>query len=240
MLFRGNVALAALLLLPLLAAGQTSTGGFSINSSPSGAEVMVKGALTVTGITPVSFMQGLEGVFKVQVRKHGYETYKSSVFLQSGRPMSLNVRLSPKTRMKAAARSLFVPGWGQAYSGRKFKGRIFTLLAVGSMAAYLIADNDLDDKEDRHNEIREQYLLADTYEQKQRLYPLLREAREDAYDSENIRRITIGITVAVWSLNLLDALFFFPEKRDSYIVDQLSVQADFEQGGVRLVAACNF
>ncbi len=38
----------------------------------------------------------------------------------------------------------------------------------------------------------------------------LREDQQDAYDAENVRRVTIGAVAGVWALNLLDILLFFP------------------------------
>jgi len=235
-----NMACMILLFLPVLCLAQTESGELSIISEPPGAEVMVKGALTVTGISPVTFNQGLDGTFKIKVGKLGYETYNSKITLQSGRAMAMTVNLTPKTPFKAAVRSLFVPGWGQMYSGRKFRGSMYLIMAAGSLTAFLIANDEFLYREDLHDDLRVRYLAADTYDQRNALYPLLEVARKDAYDAENVRRITIGVTIAVWSLNLLDALFLFPDRQDSFIVDKLAVQPDLRQGGGRIVLSCTF
>jgi len=52
------------------------------------------------------------------------------------------------------------------------------------------------------------------------------DAKKKAYDMETRRRIAIGATVAVWSLNVLDVLLFFPEAGGSMIVSGLSVAPD--------------
>ena len=235
-----NMVCVLILLLPGMCSAQGETGGFTITSEPPGAEVTVQGALTVTGIAPVSFNQGLDGSFKVKVGKLGYETYTSKVMLQSGRAMAMTVSLTPKTAFKSSVRSLFVPGWGQFYSGRKFKGSMYMFMAAGALGAFLVANDEFLYREDLHDDLRAQYLAAETYDERENLYPLLEEARKDAYDAENVRRITIGVTVAVWSLNLLDALFLFPDRQDSFIVDKLAVQPDLRQGGGRIVLSCNF
>ncbi|MBN2227064.1 MAG: PEGA domain-containing protein [candidate division Zixibacteria bacterium] len=235
-----NVVCILILLLPGMCWAQIGASGFTVTSDPPGAEVMVQGALTVSGIAPVSFMQGLDGSFKVKVGKLGYETYTSKVMLQSGRAMSLAVSLTPKTAFKSSVRSLFVPGWGQFYSGRKVKGSMYMIMAAGALSAFLIANDEFLYREDLHDDLRTQYLAAETYDERERLYPLLEEARRDAYDAENVRRITIGVTIAVWSINLLDALFLFPDRQDSFIVDKLAVQPNLQQGGGRIVLSYDF
>jgi hypothetical protein len=228
------------LALPLLVSAQGVTGGFTVDSNPPGALVTIDGALILTGVTPVLFNQGLDGKFKIRVEKHGYESYKSSVFLQSGKATTLNIRLKAKTRFKAASRSLLIPGWGQMYGGQKFKGVMFLLLTAGGVASYLIADADFDDKQDEYDRLNDDYRNAGTYAEKERLYPMLSAAKKDAYDAENLRRITIGATIGIWGLSLLDALLFFPEERGSFLVDQISIEPDLEQGGGKIVLSSRF
>ena len=66
--------------------------------------------------------------------------------------------------------------------------------------------------------------------------PLLTKQQEKAYDAENDRRFAIGSVIAVWSLSVLDALFFFPEEKGSFTVKGLSVtpQADMKNISVNL------
>ena len=240
-MMRKRILLTLLIIaLPLIVTAQGITGGFTVDSNPPGALVTLDGALMLTGVTPVNFKQGLDGKFKIKVEKQGYESYKSSVFLQSGKATTLNIRLKPKTRFKAVSRSLLIPGWGQMYGGQKFKGTMFLLLAAGGVASYLIADSDFDDKQEEYDRLNGEYQSAVTYSEKERLYPILSDARKDAYDAENIRRITIGVTIGVWGLSLLDALLFFPEERGSFIVDQISIEPDLEQGGAKIVLSSRF
>jgi PEGA domain/Family of unknown function (DUF5683) len=240
MLSKWKLAVVILCLLPLAAMAQEQPKGFSVDSSPPGAEVSLIGAITLNGLTPVRFTQALEGNYQVRVKKYGYETYKSSVFLQADRDMNLTVRLSPKTRFKAAARSLLIPGWGQSYTEQKTKGAIFMIMAAGAIASYLIADADFKDKNDHYKLISSEYDNATSYEEKVRLYPQLGTAKKDAYDAENIRRITIGATVAVWGLNLLDVLFFFPEETGSLSVNSIGLKPDLKSGGAQLVLSHRF
>lgn len=226
MISKGKLAIIIFLLFPLSLMAQEATSGFHIETNPPGAEVNLIGTVTVTGLSPVSFNLGLEGNYQLQVKKYGYETHKSSVYIQAGRAVNLMVNLRPKTRLKAAARSLIIPGWGQSYSAQKTKGLLFGLAAATGIASFLITDSDFDNKNAEYDNLLIDYNKATTFSEKERLYPLVRDAKKKAYDMETRRRIAIGATVAVWSLNVLDVLLFFPEAGGSMIVNGLSVKPD--------------
>jgi hypothetical protein len=240
-MFSKGILVSILICLFIPAAfAQEVGGGLNIDTSPSGAEIHLSGVITLDALTPVRFTQGLEGHYQLQIKKPGYETYKSKLFLQPDRNINLTVKLTPKTRLKAAARSLFIPGWGQSYTDRKTKGWFFTLAAVGSGAGYFITDADFDDKNDRYEAILSNFNKATTIEDKEKYYNQLGPAKKDAYDAENRRRIAIGAVIAVWSVNLLDILFFFPEEGGSMMIDNLSLKSTPQMNGGRLVLSYSF
>lgn len=225
---------------PLYLFAQGKTTGISIISNPPGAEAILKGDLTIAGVTPVHFQQNLEGTYCLLIKRYGYETYKSKVNLQFGKPMSFNVNLKPRTKFKAIARSLFIPGWGQIYAEQKFKGGVLFLLSAGTSLYYFGANSDFKDKRDNYTDLEREYVLANTIEEKQRFFPLLKVARKEAYDAETVRRITIGATAAAWALNILDLLFYFPDHDSRILVNSLAVEPDIEQGGGKLVFTHRF
>ncbi|MDH4157991.1 MAG: PEGA domain-containing protein [candidate division Zixibacteria bacterium] len=208
------------------AAQPEAVKGLVVKSNPEGAQITLTGDVMISGITPATFEHTLVGDYKLELRKYGYERYRTHVTLDPAKMTEVSVRLSPKTRYKAAGRSLVIPGWGQRYTDQKTKGLLLTVFAVGSVAAYLIADDDFDDKRAVLNDWQRQYDRAyrsGIYDDMVRLYDELDAAQGEAYDAENIRRITIGAVAAVWCLNLLDALFFFPEERTTFSVKGLAV-----------------
>lgn len=226
--------------------GQTQTGmvgDLTVRSQPQGAQVILTGEAVVSGVTPARFSHLLIGDYELTLKKHGYETYTTRVILDPGKATEIDVTLSAKTRFKAAARSLFVPGWGQRYADQKTRGFVFTLLAVGSVAAYLIVDNDFDDKREYFNDLTGRYdslSVAGNIGELRRLYPRLAEAQEETYDAEDIRRITIGTVIGVWGLSLVDAVFFFPEERAAFSVKGLSVKPSTDLSRVGLTISLTF
>ena len=169
--------------IPFLSSAQgTASGDVTVRSTPEGAHVTISGDVVVSGVTPARFRHLLIGNYKLVLKKHGYESYSSRVILDPTRQIEIDIQLSPKTQLKATVRSLFIPGWGQKYTDQKTKGFLFGALAIGSVLAYLTAD-----------------------------------------DAENAQRVAIGSVIAVWGINLLDILFFYPEQRTTSSIKGLAV-----------------
>jgi hypothetical protein len=240
MFSRWNIIFWWLLSFPAALFAQGHSGGLAISTDPQGAEVVLRGDLTFSGMTPISFTQGLDGWYKIEITRYGYEAYKSAVFIEAGKPVSLTVALKKKTLLKGVVRSCLIPGWGQFYSDQKLKGFIYLTLAAAAAGAYLIADADFDDKNDQYDRLRSEYNRLTRIEDMKRLYPLVAEAKKDAYDSENVRRTAIGVTVGVWSLNLLDLLFHFPGEGGTVAVGSLSVKPHLGPDHVCLNLAYGF
>lgn len=239
------IACLFFVLLPVILNAQGIVqGNFTVKSSPAGAEVILKGEAVVVGVTPTVFQQPLFGEYKVDVRKFGYEKYSTRVMLDPSKPQELSVNLSPKTRIKAAVRSLVVPGWGQLYAEQKTKSFIFNLLAVGSVAAYLIANDEYNDKYNDYKASERAYDSTIThggsYADIRSSYQDFRENQEEAYDAETMRRVTIGAVVGAWSLSVLDALFFFPQERGTFTVKGLTVKPETGSGTIGLTLTKSF
>lgn len=231
---------AALVLSAGLAAQTVPPGNLTVRSNPPGADVLVQGEASATGITPVTFQYPLIGSYDLKIKKHGYETYKTRMVLDPAKQMVVDIKLSSKTKFKAAARSLFIPGWGQRYAEQSTKGFMLHCLAAGSMTAYLITNHDFNTKFDRFETLRSEYDSALTAgagnDDLQTRWGNLYAAQKKAYDAENARRISIGSVIAVWGLGVLDALLFTPEERATFSVKGISFEptADGKSLGLRL------
>lgn len=235
----------AVCLAPTLLAAQDSSlaGGLTVRSTPPAALVTLDGIVTVTGITPTTLQHRLAGQFKLTVKKPLFETYKTTLFLEPGRSQSIDVNLSPKTRFKGAVRSMFIPGWGQLYSEQKGKSILFAALAVTSASAFIIADHNFQIKYDRYQESEEAYRSARDsadYETLKRLDSQRRLHQQEAFDSEDIRRGTIGAMIGVWAVNVLDVLFFFPENKANVTIQGITVTPTTDQKSFGLVLSRNF
>jgi hypothetical protein len=224
---------------------QSEAGGsLTVRSDPEGALVQLKGHALVTGITPATFRYPFVGTYELMISKHGYENYTTHVVLEPGKHVNVEVTLTPKTRFKAAVRSLFIPGWGQKYSDQTVKGTIFLGLAVASIAGYFVADHHFNTEFDRfeaaRDEFDEAFASGASYNELQQRLAVLERQQDRAYDAEDVRRIMIGTVIGVWTLNVIDAFFFTPQEHGSFTVKGITVTPGGQQGALGLTFSHRF
>ena len=231
---------AALVMMTSAVAQGSPEGEITVTTKPSGALVSLRGEVVLSGISPVRFHQPLIGDYQLVVEKRGFERHHSHVLLDPTQSLSFEVTLSAKTRLKAAVRSLLIPGWGQAYTDQPGKAATLAVLGCGSVLAYLFLDHRFDDRYDKYENARTQYEAAVTTYDKQRLWPRLVQTQNDAYDAENWRRGAIGVVVGVWAAGVLDALLFHPRASSSLTVKSLAVQPEIGWQGAGLSLGTRF
>lgn len=235
----------AVCLAPTLLAAQdtSSTGGVTVRSNPPAALATLDGFVKVTGITPTTLHHRLAGQYELSIKKPLFETYKTTLYLEPGYSQTIDVRLSPKTRFKGALRSMFIPGWGQLYSEQKGKSILFGVLAVSSVSAFIIADHNFQIKYDRYQDSETAYRNAKDsadYDTMKRLDAQRNLHRQEAFDSEDVRRGTIGAMIGVWAINVLDVLFFFPENKATMTIQGMTVTPTTSNQTFGLALSRNF
>lgn len=237
------LVLVASAIAPALAQ-QASTGTVTVISVPAGAEVRLEGESIVTGVSPVVFRYPLVGKYRLSVTRAGYETYRTDLILDPSKEMVVNVRLVAKTRFKAAIRSVFIPGWGQYYSGQRTKGLVYSLVAAASVMGYFIADNDFDRKLNRFNSRLGDFDRAEQsgvgFDQLEILRSDMLNEQLEAFDAETVRRISIGTIVGAWSLSVIDALLFFPEERGTLEIKGIALKPNYSMNQVGITLSRRF
>jgi len=201
-------------LLTSSAFGQAEEQGVTIASRPSGCTVHILGEIELVTTTPATIMEELRGTYLVSATRPGYETWKQQVTFSPGTLRKLTIELSPRTRVKAAVRSLFIPGWGQYYSGEKSRSALWgvTLAASGIVAG--VFEVRYRDRKSDWEDGRDLFDQAQTYAEKEARKDVGYALQERAYDAESDRRLAWGIVAGVWAINVLDAFIFFPEERE--------------------------
>lgn len=206
-----SLALVFLAVSGSVIAQESEIPGVTVNTDPPGALVTLSGAATLSGLSPVFFSQGIPGIYDLKVSRRGYESYHSKLVISANQSSVFSVRLKAKTRIKAAIRSMFWPGWGQFYSGHSRKGLILSGLTLAAGAAVVIAEVNYQTKRDAFDVVNESYQRArsaGSYEDLLELQPQLAVVQADAYDAETYRLLALGSAVTVWSIGVLDALLF--------------------------------
>lgn len=212
----------------------------SVTSRPSGATVVLTGDYTVAGITPTSFSQSLQGLYRIRAHYDGYETYQSTVVLSGRDAVSLDIKLTPKTRLRAAARSLLIPGWGQQYVGHKTKGTLLTIATLGAAATTGVMYLRYESRRDDYDDFNALYHQTRSVEEREKMLTKLYSLQHDAYYAERDRNLAFGVLAGVWIYNLLDAVIFFPDYGMSVSGTSLGVYPDRDLGGFKVLGTWRF
>ncbi|TGL60698.1 hypothetical protein [Leptospira sarikeiensis] len=144
----------------------------------------------------------------------------------SGEPL----RFSPKktTWYGRGFRSLLFPGWGQIYAEEPGKGYVFLTLGASLFAAGIYQDNHIRTARREYNADKDQILNSDRIVTYYNPYPVVRYewdipllssniiraegSKENLDDAKILRGNIWGALAAVWTISLLDAIFFSGNK----------------------------
>lgn len=184
--------------------------GITISTNPSGATVYLDGEIDLVANTPARIPSDISGRFRAEITRPGYETWKGDLTLVPGSSKNIEIRLSRKTRLKAALRSLLIPGWGQVYSENKSRGYLMTSGVIITGAALYYLDRRFDDKKSDFDIARENYDAATRIDERNALKVILDDRQRDAYKAESDRNTALAVGIGLWGYNVLDALLFFP------------------------------
>lgn len=180
-------------------------GSFTISSTVPGAQVFlnddrigtIPAVFKKTRFGKTSYMiDDLQaGPKTLRISKYRYPDFEMRTMAVSNRNVSIIHHLPspPRYDLESGIRSLLVPGFGQHYLGRKSKAATFLSLAAAGIIGTAISQIQA-------NRAYSQYEQATTYRD-------LASSRGKANLSTFRRDLFLGLTVSVWTLNVLDALF---------------------------------
>ncbi len=183
----------------------------TIKSDPPGVMLYFKGENSFVGVTPFTVKPNLMGNYKITAVKQGYEKSKVQYYFKGTESGTLRLRLSPKTRFKAAMRSMVFPGWGQIYSDRKHSGIFLSLVQAGAGLFTLVAHNDYNNAYDKYKNALSDYeenkkfsALRDDY------WDVVVARHKEASNAFDKRQTWLYISGGLWIYNFLDSILFFP------------------------------
>ncbi len=142
----------------------------------------------------------------------GYESWSGEIIILPGQDNTITFTLSPKTRVKAALRSLFIPGWGQYYSGQRGRSLLMGATVIGLGIGTVMVHDDYRQKRDDYRRALLELDNASTAEDAVRLRTLAYDYHKQAYDAETTRNTFLALFLGVWAYNVFDNIFFFPER----------------------------
>lgn len=241
--FKAVSSLLTIIALSAVAFCQES--GTVINSDPPGAAITLNGEYKLSATTPCRLPDDINGKFALKAMMPGYESWNGEIVIIPGQQNNFTLDLSPKTRFKAAFRSLFIPGWGQYYGGNRSRGYLINAVTLSVGIGTVFADFNYRNKRDDYERAKVDLQDATTYDDIIRLQRLVQDKNRDAYDAETARNTLFYVTAGMWTYNVLDALIFFPETKlyfnqQSIPLKQAGISPHFDGDAVGLKLTASF
>lgn len=189
---------------------ESQTNLVTVKSSPLGAVVVLEGDYQFIGRTPFVLPYDVTGNYEIKVSKLGYNTVRKMVTFSGDSPTMVYVNLKPKTRIKAAARSLIVPGWGQYYSNRRTLGTLIGFAASISLTSYVYSQFEYVNTSRDYDRLTAKALTAPSYDERLHYAVEADDLWKDLEHKTDMRDLNLVILSSIWALNILDSIFFFP------------------------------
>lgn len=194
------------------AAGQTppATGSLTVLSRPAGAAFRLEGEQVVIGRTPMTIDRGLTGRYELKSLDAGYSTWSRTLFLSGTAADTVWITLHARGAAGAGARSLVMPGWGQAYGHHPGRGVVFFCATAAVGAALAVSAVRYQDRLDTYRDADALYHSATTVSDVEAAFQARARASDRAEDAYKLRQIAFGTLCGVWGLNVLEAMIHFP------------------------------
>lgn len=208
-----------------------------IDTNPPGAFLTLDGEYRVSATSPCRIPDNIIGSYRLKARLPGYESWNGDILILPNQDNAFSLKLAPKTRLKASLRSLFIPGWGQYYSGQKTRSLLIGFGTISAGIGAYLADNDFRRKRDDYFDAKIDLANARTEEEISRLWEIARNKNREAYDAETTRNTLTGIAIGMWAYNVLDAMIFFPEHKLISGLPKVEANFDGQAAQIKLTAA---
>jgi TM2 domain-containing membrane protein YozV len=115
-------------------------------------------------------------------------------------------------RITGLSYSVFVPGSGQIYLGHQTKGAAFAVTFFTGLVGAIVSQNNFIGNRERIQNLQFEYLNSDRFTLADYYWKQMVNVHNEQKMHERARNIFTAATVFVWSLNLIDYLFWTDDK----------------------------
>jgi len=162
-----------------------------------------------TTVAPVGI-----GQRTVSVERCDCDGKSVTVTVPRGGEASVVIPLHPKTRGKAAVRSVLFPGLGQHYKNQHGRAWLYHVATIAGGAAAVYSHIQRESHIEDYDKARDLYRLAVAEEDINRHYTEMESAYDDYEKADRLRTISIAAVGAVWAVNIVDAILGWPLQCD--------------------------
>lgn len=135
-------------------------------------------------------------------------------------------------RITGLAYSVFVPGSGQIYLGHQTKGAAFAVTFFTGLVGAIVSQNNFIGNRERLQSLEFDYLNADRFTLADYYWKQMVSVRDEQKMHEKARNIFTAATIFMWSLNLVDYLFWTEDKGPI----EFSYKSDYNKGHLISIA----
>ena len=135
----------------------------------------------------------------------------SQVWAQEVPAKRFEARQSGVSRPQAVGLSLIFPGLGQLATGHKSKGTALMVAEMGCLVIWLTSHEDFNTQKVQFELEKERYQAlrhAGTFTQAEQSWQRLADKKDDLDQSHLLRRVFGVLSLATYSYNVLDVLFY--------------------------------
>jgi hypothetical protein len=180
-------------------------GGLLIESQPPKCKVYYEGE--ALGETPFLWEQRPAGESLLRLKYPGFRKLETRVTVKAAKLDTVRLILEPKYRSAGLVMSAFLPGSGQIYSGKPFKGLTFLALQIGSgYLAYNFAQEHKN-KVGLYDEARMEYISAVYPGEIESARRLMDESYDETVKYQHLRDGFLAAAGAVYLYNIVDIMF---------------------------------
>lgn len=140
-----------------------------------------------------------------------YQVYQEFRSNKSKKELFEIPKFNPR-RITGLTYSVFVPGSGQIYLGHQTKGAAFAVTFFTGLVGAIVSQNNFIGNRERLETLQFDYLNADRYTLADYYWKQMVDVHNEQKMHERARNIFTAATVFVWSLNLIDYIFWTDDK----------------------------
>lgn len=204
--------------------------------TPNNANVYLDNQLR--GQLPMLNQKIMPGFVKIQIKKPGYETYKSKVYIQGNEYPKYHVELKKRSLMKAITYSALLPGLGQCYSERSKRNLLYGVLGIGGLITICNLDRKMKQLNDEFDDLRKGYQNTQDYNEMLTLFDKMDVKYEKIKKTDQDRSNIIYAVLAVWTVNLIDTIILWPFGKDYYRMS-MNVSSKTYASGIQISIPLN-
>lgn len=168
---------------------------------PEEAKLTLNGNRT---IKPESDLSLPFGTYSLEATAPKYEQFANKFSIQGQDTIHLNIRLKPKSKIKAIGYSSLIPGSGQLYLENGKRGNVFIFLSIGSVALMSYFSKSYIENKHLMNQYRDDYKSARTAKEINLTKQLYQKQVSHVNDTREKLVVSIVVVGSVWLANIID------------------------------------